>query len=420
MSFGAVGWGAYRFAGRLAAPLAGPHLRRRAARGKEDPARSAEKRGVASASLAARPVWLHAVSVGETVAALPLALRLEADGFAVLFTTGTPTAAARLAREAPHITHQYAPLDAPPFVGRFLAHWRPCAALFIEAEVWPTTLHMLGRAGIPSAHVSAKLSERSFARWQRTGPLARDLFGRMRLVLAQSGADRDRFRALGVCEAHATGNLKFDAPPPAAPPDAVAALKNTIGARPVWLAASIHPGEEASVIAAHQHLAADRPDLLTIVAPRHVETAALVESAANAAGIATTRRSKGETAQSLYIADTLGEMGVLFACVPIAFLGGSLVLVGGHNPAEPAAYASALLTGPSHGPMFAPFLAGGGAEMVNDGAALGATVGRLLDAPEARTALTAAASRTLEAERGAIARTMDRIAPILAEAKAHA
>ncbi|MEO1102433.1 MAG: 3-deoxy-D-manno-octulosonic acid transferase [Pseudomonadota bacterium] len=418
MSFGAAAFAAYRGAGWIAAPLARPHLASRAARGKEDPTRTEEKRGVASASLSERPVWLHAVSVGESVAALALATRLEAAGFTVLFTTGTPTAAARIAAEAPHLTHQYAPLDAPPFVERFLAHWRPRAALFTEAEIWPTTLHMLARQGVPRAHINARLSRRSFRSWHRTGPLGRYLFGLIPLALAQSPADAQRFFTLGVSSAQSTGNLKFDAPPPAAPHQATQALRHAIGDRPVWLAASIHPGEEDAIVLAHKTLTASHPGLVTILAPRHLSTADLVESSARAHGVSTTRRSAGDDPAGLYIADTLGELGVFMAIAPVTFLGGSLVPLSGHNPAEPAAHASALLTGPSYGSMFDPFLNGGAAREVADGTALTATVARLLNAADERAAMVEGAAAVLAAERGATDRTMAALAPLLAAAKA--
>ncbi|MEM9223987.1 MAG: 3-deoxy-D-manno-octulosonic acid transferase, partial [Pseudomonadota bacterium] len=358
---GAV-WALYRTAGTLASPLAAPYLARRVRRGKEDPDRAREKRGFASASLADRPIWLHAVSVGESVAALPLARRLEESGFAVLFTTGTPTASARLSSEAPELVHQFAPLDAPPFLHRFLGHWRPRAALFTEQEIWPTTLTMLARAQIPRAHVNARLSARSCARWKKSPALAKALFKTISVACAQTAQDAARFGDLGAGEVHLTGNLKFDSPPPPALKTTVAALREAIGERPVWLAASLHPGEESFIVEVHRRLKERWPDVVSILAPRHPATADLISAAAKTAGVSTiTRRTAGDPPRGLYIADTLGEMGVLFSVAPVTFLGGSFVPVGGHNPAEPAAFDSALLTGPSHGAMFEPFVDQGGA-----------------------------------------------------------
>jgi len=414
---GAALWAAYRAAGRFAAPLAGPHLRRRARAGKEDPQRLAEKTGVASAGAGERPVWLHAVSVGESVAAIALARRIAAEGFCVLLTTGTPAAAARVAEAG--LLHQYAPLDAPPFVARFLDHWRPRAALFTEAEVWPATLHALAAAGIPRAHVNARLSERSFRRWAKLPALSRPLFRLIPLALAQSETDAARFDALGVGSVMATGNLKFDAEPPAADAAACEAMALAIGPRPVWAAASLHPGEEKAVVAAHRSLAALRPGLATIIAPRHPAAAGGVIAAAAAAGLARpARRSLGELPRGgLYLFDTLGEMGTLLSLARVVFLGGSLVPLGGHNPAEPAAFGAAILTGPSAGPMFAPFLAADAARVVTDAEGLAGAVATLLDDPAAAAAMGERAGAVLRAERGAVERTMRALAPTLAAAR---
>ena len=417
MSFGAAAWAAYGAAGTLAAPFAKAHLARRARRGKEDGDRSAEKRGFPSAALATRPVWLHAVSVGETVAALTLARRIRAEGFDILLTTGTPTAAARAAGE--DVTHQYAPLDAPPFVARFLDHWRPVAAIFIESEIWPATLAALARREVPRAHVNAHLSARSFRRWARMPALSRPLFGSIPLALAQSEADASRFAALGTPRAVATGNLKFDAAVPEPSPAAVSALKDGLGGRPCWLAASIHPGEEDAVVAAHKRVASRIDELTTFVAPRHMETAALVERAADAAGIAVAgRRSAGDPpAPGLYLVDTMGELGAFFAVAPLVFLGASLVPLGGHNPAEPAAFGAALVTGPACGTMFEPFVEGDAADVVADADALADTVAARLSDPGALRCRGAAAGRVLDAQRGATDRVIHELAQTLDAAR---
>ncbi|WMS44737.1 glycosyltransferase N-terminal domain-containing protein [Acuticoccus sp. MNP-M23] len=418
MSFGTAVWAAYGAAGTLASPLAAAHLARRAGRGKEDAARSAEKRGIASAALETRPVWLHAVSLGETVAALTLAERIRNEGFDILLTTGTPTAAARAAGAS--VTHQYAPLDAPPFVARFLDHWRPAAALFVESEIWPTTLAALARRKVPRAHVNAHLSERSHRRWAQLPALSRPLFGSIPLALAQSEADAARFAALGVPHTATTGNLKFDAVVPEPAAEAVATLKAGLGGRPSWLAASIHPGEEAAVVAAHQQLAANIHGLTTFVAPRHMETAALVRRAAAAANVPIAgSRSAGDPPEpGLYLVDTLGELGVFFSVVPLVFLGGSLVPLGGHNPAEPASFGAALLTGPAHGSMFEPFLDAGAADVAGDAAALADKVAAGLGDPAAMAAQGAKARAVLGRERGATDRVMAELSGTLAAARA--
>ncbi|MEM7694697.1 MAG: glycosyltransferase N-terminal domain-containing protein [Pseudomonadota bacterium] len=412
MSLGRAALAAYRLGGWAAAPLAPRHLAARAARGKEDSARMDEKRGRPSRASGGRPVWIHAVSVGEAGVAMTLAGALRADGHEILITTSTPASAERVA--ASPFPHQYAPLDAPPFVDRFLAHWRPLVGLFVEAEVWPTTLHRLAAAKIARVHVNARLSARSFGRWSRLLPVARALFPLIDLALCQSAADAARFAALGT-QAVETGNIKFDAPAPVADPAAVAALREALGDRPVWLAASLHPGETAAVANAHRTIVAACPRAVTIAMPRHMATAEAL--AADGAELATARRSAGDPIAdgTFYIADTFGEMGTFLALAPVVFLGGSLVPLGGHNPAEPAAFGAELLTGPSHGPMFAPFLASGAA-VVADGAALGeAVLSRLSDGGP-----RGASRQTLAAQRGALDRTLLHLRPILARARAAA
>ena len=410
MATGTGVWGLYGVAGRAAAPLARPYLKRRATRGKEDPARVDEKRGIPSRPpFDAPPVWVHAVSAGESRAALSVAERLAGRGCPILFTTATPTAAALVARSPSRdLVHQYAPLDAPQFVNRFLDHWRPRAAILTESEVWPTTLFTLARRSVPRAHVNARLSERSFIRWQRRRRLARPLFGAIDLVLAQSALEAERFVALGSPDVRVTGNLKFDAPPLQADPRAAGRLAALIGTRPVWLAASTHPGEEEAVLAAHAHAAGRLDGLCTILAPRHPERAEAVVALAARAGLHVARASRGEApGDALYLVDTFGALGTVMALAPVVFLGGSLVPLGGHNPAEPAAHGCALLTGPHHGAMFEPFRAGGAARIVVDGEALGAAVAELLSDPHEREAMAARATSVLNAERGALSRTLE-------------
>ncbi|MBJ3777685.1 3-deoxy-D-manno-octulosonic acid transferase [Acuticoccus mangrovi] len=411
-------WRLYGAAGRLASPLAAPYLARRAARGKEEAARAGEKRGIASApAFDEAPVWLHAVSVGESVAATALAEALVAEGWPVVLTTATPTAAARVAAvTGPRLVHQYAPLDTPPFLARFLDHWRPRAALFTESEVWPTTLLTLSRRGIAEAHVNARLSDRSFARWAKRPALAHPLFAAMGLVLAQSERQAERFATLGAPDVRAVGNMKFDAPPPVPDAARLGALREATAGRPVWLAASTHPGEEEMVLAAHRRVSARHPGVLTIIAPRHPERGD--EVAALAARTApTTRMSRGEAPTgAIHLVDEMGALGTFFALAPVVFLGGSLVPLGGHNPAEPAALDAALLTGPSHGEMFEPFIAAGAARVVADRTALGIAVSSLLASGAERAAVAELAAATLEAERGVLAKVMAALAPFLAAA----
>ncbi len=407
-------WSGWRAAGVLAAPLAAPYLRRRLARGKEEAGRTDEKRGIPSApAFGDAPVWVHGVSVGESVVALTVAERLVAEGVPVVLTTATPTAARRVSGAvSDRLVHQYAPLDAPPFVSRFIGHWRPRAALFVEAEVWPATLHALASTGVPRAHVNARLSDRSFRRWAARPWLARPLFGLIDLALAQSAEQAERFRTLGTPRAEATGNIKFDAPPPPADTAALAALRESLGRRRLFLAASTHEGEEAVIIDAHRRIAALRPDVVTIIAPRHPERGAEVARLAGGAP----RRSLGEAPGPITVADTLGELGTLFAAASVTFLGGSLVPVGGHNPAEPAAHGTALLTGPHHGAMFEPFITADAARLVDGVETLATAATALLANPAEATAMAERARAVLAAERGALERTMAALEPLLRRA----
>jgi 3-deoxy-D-manno-octulosonic-acid transferase len=385
---------AYLLASRLADPLAVPVLRRRMARGKEDPARLAERLGRPGLRRPrGRLIWLHAASVGEATSALPLvqALRARADA-AVLLTTGTVTSARRVAGMLPAgALHQFAPVDTHRAVRRFLEHWLPDLAIWIESELWPRLLHETARRGVPMALVNARLSDASFRRWRRLPGMARRLLGSFRAILAQDGETVARLAALGV-EARFAGNLKALVPAPGCDPDELAALRAALGPRPVWLAASTHAGEEPAALAAHGALAGDRRPLL-ILAPRHPECGDDVARIVSRAGLPAARRSAGalpgpET--GVWLADTLGEMGLWYRLAPISFVGGSLVQAGGHTPFEPVQLGSAVLHGP-HVANFAPAYAAldeaGGAIAVADAPALGAAVARLSADPAAAEAM---------------------------------
>lgn len=425
MSILQAGW---RAAGTALSPLAPWHLGRRAGRGKEDPARLAEKMGAGTLPRpAGRLVWLHAASVGETLTVLPLAPRLaalaaDADGPAtVLLTTGTPTSATLVAERAPAgVIHRYAPLDTPPFVERFLAHWRPDALVLADSEIWPTTLAALARRRIPVAVVNARMSARSFRGWRRLGRLARPVFAALDRVAAQSAGDAERFAALGAPWVMAAGNLKADAPPLPADADALAALESALAGRPVWLAASTHPGEEALAADVHLALAGARQGLLTIVVPRHPDRGpAIAAEIAGRAGVRVALRSRGEGPDAgvgVLVADTLGELGLFYRLAPVVVLGGSFVPVGGHNPFEPARLGAAIVTGPETETFRDAFraLAERKAVCVVAADALAATVDRLLDRLDERAAMAEAARAFAAESEGATDRVAAILAPLLA------
>ncbi len=344
---------AYRAATSLLKPLASPLLKLREGQGKEDPHRKGERFGKTTAPRPAGPlVWVHAASVGETNAVLPLIERLgkERPDLGFVLTTGTVTSAALAGRRlGPKAVHQYVPLDVADFAGRFLDHWRPDLAVFTESEIWPNLILETARRRIPLALVNARMSGRSVRNWKRSGDLARQLFSRFDLVLAQNERLALSFTGLGVRKSIAAGNLKIDAPPP--PVDMVEfdRLRAELAGRPVMVAASTHEGEEEIVAVAHRRLARDIPGICTIIAPRHPERGTGIAEMVKGHGFSVAQRSAGELPgprTDIYIADTIGELGTLYALTPVAFIGGSLVEHGGQNPIEAIGHGAAVLTGP--------------------------------------------------------------------------
>jgi len=347
---------------------------------------------------------VHAASVGETLSAIPLiaAMAEARPALRFLVTTGTRTAATLLPQRLPpelvgRVAHRFAPLDVPSWVARFLDGWRPDAAAFVESELWPNLIAAAQRRSIPLALVNARLSAGSAARWQRWAPrLATRMLGAFELVLAQSATDAERLNALGARAATSPGNLKFAASPLPADPAALATLREAVGDRPVWLAASTHPGEEAIVAAAHRLLLPAHPRLLLVIVPRHPERGVAL-AATLGAGVA--RRAAAALPNqntAVYLADTLGELGLFYRVARAALVGGSLVPHGGQNPLEPARLGCAILLGP-HTANFAEavarLLAAGGARRVApDPHALAASVASLLASPDAHAALVAAAA----------------------------
>ena len=418
---------AYRAAGRLATPFVELALRTRERAGKEDPARRGERRGRASAPRpAGRLVWVHAASVGETLAVIDLIERLASGGTPVLVTSGTVTSAAVAAARLPAGTvHQYVPVDVAPWIGGFLDHWRPDLAIFVESEIWPATIRALADRGIPQVLVNARVSARSARRWRILDGLPGALFGRLALALAQSPADGERLAALGVARVEVSGNLKFDRPALAADPAELARLGAAIAGRPTWVAASTHPGEEVIAAEVHARVATTHPGLLTVLAPRHPQRGDEVRALLAEAGLRVASRSQGETPDAttdVYLADTIGELGLVYRLAPLAFVGGSMVPRGGQNPIEPARLGVAV----AHGPLVANFAdlyreldESGGALAVGDAEALAAAVRAGFDDPATLAACVARANAVVDRSTGALDRTvaaLTRLAPWLAEA----
>ncbi|WP_229671544.1 3-deoxy-D-manno-octulosonic acid transferase [Elstera cyanobacteriorum] len=337
----------YRTLGWGLTPLLPVYLGRRRARGKEHATRWRERLGVPGAVRpAGRLIWLHGASVGESLALLPLieALRREWPQVTLLITTGSITSAALMAeRLPPGALHQFVPLDAPGAVDRFLAHWRPDLVIWTESDLWPTILTQLQRRRTPMVLVNGRLSDRSFRRWQRAKPIIARLLGCFTEVLARGPEDAARFSALGAARVQAAGNLKLAAAPLPVDAAVLAAARARLGDRPVLVAASTHPTEEALIAAAHRALLADFPDLLTIIAPRHPQRGAEI-----AADLAAPCRSQGADipAHGLYIADTMGELGLWYRLARVAVIGGSFIPHGGQNPTEAVRLGCPVIFGP--------------------------------------------------------------------------
>jgi 3-deoxy-D-manno-octulosonic-acid transferase len=411
---------AYGVTATLLSPLVPAFVRWRAGKGKEDPDRLGERVGRPGRE---RPpgdlVWAHGASIGETQALLPLVEALVRRGLAVLVTSGTRTSAEILERRLPAgALHQYVPLDVPHYVRRFLDHWRPRLALFAESEIWPATFLELDRRRIPLALVNARMSSRSFAGWQRAPATARAVFSRVVLCLAQTQGDAQRLSALGAPVAGVAGNLKFDVPPLPADPSVVEALSARLAGRPVWMAASTHPGEEEAIVAAHLALRTQRPGLLTLLAPRHPARGDGIADYAFSAGLGVTRRSRGEAAEGaadIHLVDTVGDLGLFYRVSPLVLMGGSLVPHGGQNPIEAARLGAAILHGP-HVANFADIYAAldraGASLEVASGGLVGA-VGDLLRQPALMREMARKGAATVAGLGGALSTTLRALAPHL-------
>ncbi len=357
-------------------------VNRRAARGKEDSRRLPERFGEASLP---RPegqlLWFHAASVGESLsllALIELALKKRPD-LHVLVTTGTVTSARVMAeRLPPRAFHQFVPVDTPSAIRRFLDHWRPDAAIWTESELWPRLVVDTHARGIPMLLINARLSARSARRLAWARGYAASLFNRFEAILAQDDLGANRLYALGASPNRlvVTGSLKDTAEPLPHDPAQLKKLLGQVQGRSVWLAASTHPGEEEIVSAAHRHARKRYHGLLLILVPRHPERGPELAQRLTAEGWDVALRSRGEEPGrtcDIYLADTLGEMGLWYRAAPIAFIGGSLVEIGGHNPFEPALLGSAILYGPhveNFRTAYDRFAKANAAVMVPDGDAL--------------------------------------------------
>jgi 3-deoxy-D-manno-octulosonic-acid transferase len=408
---------AYRGLTRVLTPAGPAILAWRTRKGKEDPERRGERLGIAAIP---RPqgdlVWLHAASVGETNAVLPMVhgLAERHPHLTTLLTTGTVTSAKLAASRLPKgALHQYVPLDSPRYVGRFLAHWRPTLAIFVESEVWPNLVLETHRQRIPLILANARMSKKSFQSWKRRRGMAKTLFGAFDLVLAQNETLARRFARLGAPNTLAVGNLKIDSPPPPVDEIALQKLRQTLDGRPVFLAASTHAGEEEEIAEAYHLSLVKQPRLLAIIVPRHPERGPQIAATLAAIGFRVSLRSKGELPgpeHQIYVADTLGELGTFYKLSPVAFIGGSLIAHGGQNPIEAVKLGAVCLTGPhweNFKDEFGALIKADGAREVASSEALSAAIWTLAQDEGERAAMHRRAEAALATLAGALDRSLD-------------
>src|SRR3954463_1884299 len=320
----------YRKLSYAMVPLSPALISRRLRLGKEDPARFGERRGLSADIRPTGPlVWIHGASVGEVLAAAALIERLRALNLRILLTSGTVTSAAIVAKRfPPDVIHQYVPYDSPRYVKRFLDHWRPSLALFIESDLWPNLILSSAARRVPMVLINGRMSHRSFPRWRRVSNTISGRLGRFELCLAQSETDAERFSALGSPNVVTTGNLKLDVPAPPADQARLERLMGMTRGRPALGAASTHPGEDEMLVEAHKTLAGFFPGLLTVIVPRHPDRGEAIAPMVAGVGLQAALRSRGElpvVTSDIYVADTMGELGLFYRLSPIVFMGGSLV-----------------------------------------------------------------------------------------------
>ena len=411
----------YRKLSSAVVPLAPALIKRRLKLGKEDPARIGERRGMSENVRPHGPlVWIHGASVGEVLAAAALIEKLRALNIRILLTSGTVTSAAIVAKRFPaDIIHQYVPYDSPRYVARFLDHWRPSLALFIESDLWPNLILSSAARRLPMVLINGRMSQRSFPRWRRMSGTISALLGQFEVCLAQSKVDAQRFATLGSRNVVITGNLKLDVPAPPADSARLERLMAVTRGRPVIVAASTHPGEEEILLEAHRALAGFFPSLLTVIVPRHPDRGEAIARMVEATGLHGALRSREElptAATDVYVADTMGELGLFYRLAPIVFMGGSLVPHGGQNPIEAVKLGASIVHGPhvfNFTDVYEALDGAGGARQADAQEALVKQLGQLLADPAAREASVAAATRVVEQLGGALERTLTALEPYL-------
>lgn len=418
----------YRGLSKVATPFAGLLIRRRLSRGKEDPERVQERRGIATVERPRGPlIWIHGASVGEVLAAAELIEKLRAFGIRILLTSGTLTAASMVKRRfPPDVIHQYIPFDTPRFVDSFFDHWQPGLALFIESDLWPNLISSASDQRIPMVVINGRMSPRSFPRWMRFRGTIGALLDCFDLCLTQSDLDADRYAALGSPNVATTGNLKLDVNPPPADGRKLERLRAATQRRMIFVAASTHAGEEEVVLDAYRRLVGHFPALLAVIVPRHPARGPAIAQSIAATGVNVTLRSREELPSGnteIYVADTMGELGLFYRLAPIAFMGGSLVDHGGQNPIEAIKLGAAVLHGPNtynFAEIYDTLDKAGGALRTESDEHFVKSLGYLLANPVARQRTTLAAEQVVERLGGALEKTLIALEPYLLQMRIEA
>ncbi len=365
------------------------------------------------------PLWIHTVSVGESLAAMPLIRQLKAEHpeLPLLVTTTTRTGAEQVAKLGDLVEHRYAPLDYPDALWRFLRRTRPRALVIMETELWPNWLAACARRQLPVVVMNARLSERSCQRYQKVRGVFAAMSRHLSLILCQHRDDAARFLRLGVPAERVlvTGSLKFDIQLDQNQIEAGQRLRSQIGPRPVWIAASTHAGEDEQILAAMRQVRQQLPQSLLILVPRHPQRFDSVAALCQAEGLTLARRSRQETISSdtqVYLGDTMGEMPLLLQACDVAFVGGSLVPIGGHNLLEPASLGKPTLTGPHYfnfADVTRQLCDSKACEVVADADALATSLITLLQDEEKRQQMGMQAFDVVAANQGAQAKTLAEI-----------
>ncbi|WP_417546050.1 lipid IV(A) 3-deoxy-D-manno-octulosonic acid transferase [Marinobacter sp.] len=364
-------------------------------------------------------IWVHAVSVGETIAAAPMVRRLLARNpdVAILMTAMTDTGLAQARKMfGDRVAYAYAPYDTPGAIRRFLDRVNPRILVILETEIWPNMIGQCRQRNVPVFLINARLSERSARGYERVGKLLAPIMQSITWVAAQAERDAERFRRIGVATSHVevTGSVKFDVDMPEDVREASASLRQQFGRRPVWIAGSTHSGEDVQLLEAQRCVLECHPTALLVLVPRHPERFDSVSEMATSKGFKVVRRSSGqnpETAQ-VYVGDTMGELMMLYGASDIAFVGGSLVARGGHNPLEPAAWGIPVFSGPhvfNFETIYEHLECDHGAQRVQSSQELAQAVSHLISNPKERLAFGQRAQVVVSKNRGALDKVVEGI-----------